>query len=388
MRAKGEGSIVQLGRERFRIRWFDPVVSRQRGRRVYPSKIIHGSRRVAQRALNSELQLVAKGVSTARTRMTLWQLVERWLDAREAGEAVRPRTLVDYRAALTNHVSKTPIGGKLLTQLTREDFVEWVRELRGPEESRRLSSRTIRILYSLVNRALREATYADLLLKNPAEGVQLPQTERREMTALTPSEAQAFLAAAQTDPNSALWALLVLTGLRPSEALALRWPDVSDGTVTVQRSLSWVKGRPIFGKTKTAGSRRNIPLDKVVTARLAQHRIDQAGTLKACQLDQDMRGLVFCTANGTPYDTKNLRRSFRALLKRAQLPRIRLYDLRHTTATILLGLGENPKIVAERLGHSSIRQTLDTYSHVTPTMQASATTKLSEAIFRKSALGS
>ena len=137
--------------------------------------------------------------------------------------------------------------------------------------------------------------------------------------------------------------------------------------------------------TQTAGSRRNIPLDKVVIARLAQHRSDQASVLKACPLDPDMRGLVFCTTNGTPYDLTNLRRSFRGLLNRAELPRIRLYDLRHTTATILLGLGENPKIVAERLGHGSIRQTLDTYSHVTPTMQASATAKLSEAIFRQSA---
>ena len=100
-----------------------------------------------------------------------------------------------------------------------------------------------------------------------------------------------------------------------------------------------------------------------------------------CQLDPAMRDLACCTANGTPLDGKNLRRSFRALLTRANLPRVRIYDLRHTTATLLLGAGENPKIVAERLGHSSVRQTLDTYSHVAPTMQASATAKLSQLLF-------
>lgn len=381
MRSKGEGSVLQLGRERFRIRWLDPIASRQCGRRVYPSKVVHGSRRIAQRELNAALQLLATGVSTKRKKLTLWEMVDAWLRKREAAEAVRRRTLVDYRALLNNHVAKNAIGSILLSDLARDHVVRWLLALRGPENNRRLSPRSVRVLYALVNRALREAVEDDLLVKNPASGVQLPRTERQEMTALTPEQAQLFLTAARHDPNYALWALLVVTGLRPSEALALRWSDLADGVVKVQRAVVWVGKEPVFGKTKTAGSRRSIPLDDMVLAALENHRRDQETSLRMCPLDPAMRGLAFCTANGTPLDSKNLRRSFRAILKRASLPRIRVYDLRHTTATLLLGAGENPKIVAERLGHSSVRQTLDTYSHVAPTMQVSATAKLSQLLF-------
>jgi hypothetical protein len=80
------------------VRWFDPIISRQRGRRVYPSKIVRGSKRTALRALNTALQLVAKGVSTAPNKTTLRALIDAWLRGRQAGEAVRLRTLVDYRA--------------------------------------------------------------------------------------------------------------------------------------------------------------------------------------------------------------------------------------------------------------------------------------------------
>jgi integrase len=92
--------------------------------------------------------------------------------------------------------------------------------------------------------------------------------------------------------------------------------------------------------------------------------------------------LVFASEVGTPIQPKNLLdRHFRPLLTKAELPSLRLYDLRHTTATLLLSAGENPKVVSERLGHASIVLTLDTYSHVLPTMQESATGKLEKMMF-------
>ena len=92
--------------------------------------------------------------------------------------------------------------------------------------------------------------------------------------------------------------------------------------------------------------------------------------------------LVFCSEYGTPLSIPNLTyRYFRPILKQASLPQIRLYDLRHTHATLLLMAEENPKVVAERLGHSTIVLTLDTYSHVLPTMQRKATDKLEKMLF-------
>ncbi len=381
IRSKGEGTIVEMAPNRYRIRWFDPIASRQKGRRIYPSRIVRGTKRDAVRALAEATRLVSRGISINPKRITLWTFLDLWLQAREAAEAVRPRTSLDYRALLVNHVSKNPLGTKLLSQLTKGDFSNWIFELRNPENGRPLSPRTIRIAFTLVRKALRGAVIDDLLVKNPSEGVELPQSHRKEMSALNPQQVQQFLKAAQQDSNRALWLLLVVTGLRPSEALALRWTDLTNQTLAVQRSLSWVGKTPIIGNPKTAGSRRNIPLDSTVWAALQEHKRIQSDSEFPAPTNPELADLIFRTKMGTPFDPKNLRRSFRAILKRATLPRIRLYDLRHTTATMLLVLGENPKIVAERLGHSSIRQTLDTYSHVTPTMQASATAKISDLLF-------
>lgn len=98
--------------------------------------------------------------------------------------------------------------------------------------------------------------------------------------------------------------------------------------------------------------------------------------------------LVFCSEQGTPHSIPNLTyRYFRPLLTKAKLPRIRLYDLRHTCATLLLAANEHPKIVSERLGHASITLTLDTYSHVLPTMQEGASQKLEAMLFKKAKQG-
>ncbi len=93
-------------------------------------------------------------------------------------------------------------------------------------------------------------------------------------------------------------------------------------------------------------------------------------------------GFVFAGKTGEPLDERNIvNRHFKPVLKEAGLPIIRLYDLRHTCATLLLSAGENPKVVSERLGHASITLTMDTYSHVLPDMQEAATKKLEDMLF-------
>ena len=178
--------------------------------------------------------------------------------------------------------------------------------------------------------------------------------------------------------------------MRPEEYLGLQWKDVDleRGTVAVRRALVWrEKGGWYFGEPKTARSRRSIPSPAPILRALAEHKRKQAEERLKLGPDYQHHDLVFATPEGGPLAPRNLkRRHFRPILERAKLPSdFRLYDLRHSCATLLLAAGEHPKVVSERLGHATIILTLDVYSHVLPTMQEAASTKLENILFHKTA---
>ncbi|HEX8136937.1 MAG TPA: site-specific integrase [Pyrinomonadaceae bacterium] len=174
--------------------------------------------------------------------------------------------------------------------------------------------------------------------------------------------------------------------MRPEEYLALQWSDVDfeRGTSQVRRALVRHQKTWSFEEPKTARSRRTVFLPGLLLQKLAAHKRQQAAErLKLGALWQAY-DLIFCSEQGTPLSIPNLTyRYFRPILEKAELPQIRLYDLRHSCATLLLMAEENPKVVSERLGHSTIVLTLDTYSHVLPTMQQQATARLEKLLYSK-----
>jgi len=174
--------------------------------------------------------------------------------------------------------------------------------------------------------------------------------------------------------------------MRPEEYLALKWSDLDlhAGTATVRRTLIWRKGGGwYFSEPKTSRSRRTVPLPLSLVGSLIDHRRKQSESRLKKGQDYQNYDLVFAASEGTPILLRNLvRRHFRPVITRAKLPdSLRLYDLRHSCATLLLSAGENPKVVFERLGHASIVLTLDTYSHVLPSMQQAATEKLERILY-------
>ncbi len=201
---------------------------------------------------------------------------------------------------------------------------------------------------------------------------------------MSQEQARILLAAARGDRLEALYVLAVSAGLRQGELLGLRWRDVDmeRGTLSVRRQLTRSKEDGLrFTEPKSKKSRRSIRLAGRATEALRRHRSAQnkerlrLGTLWK---DQD---LVFANRTGAPLDVGNLTNySFRPLLERAELPRIRFHDLRHTCATLLLSRNVNPKIVQEMLGHANISETMDTYSHVLPSMQETAVSAMEEAL--------
>jgi integrase len=251
---------------------------------------------------------------------------------------------------------------------------------------RGLSARTVRYNHAILSSAFKQAIKWHLLVYNPCAAVELPRTERREMKAFNPKEAERFLKAAKGNEQGVIFAFALATGMRPEEYLGLKWSDLDlhQGVAVVRRVLVRRKGGGwYFGEPKTSRSRRTIPLPISLVKMLTAHRRKQmAARLKVGAAYQN-NDLVFATGEGTPHNSRNLaQRQFLAILKKAELPlNFRLYDLRHSCATLLLVAGENPKVVSERLGHASIVLTLDTYSHVLPTMQEAASQKLEKILF-------
>src|SRR5262249_31434983 len=195
----------------------------------------------------------------------------------------------------------------------------------------------------------------------------------KEMQVLDPDQTAAFLGEARADRLFALYAFLLDSGAREGEAFGLKWADIDwDGSaVQILRTLDEVRGHPKLKELKTKKSRRRVVLTGFTMEALADHR---KAMLKEGHYAPD--GPVFCDTEGGWLRKPNvLRRSFRPILERAKLPKIRPYDLRHSSATLLLLAGEDSKVVAERLGHSTTRLTQDTYQHVLPGVRERAAPK-------------
>jgi len=204
------------------------------------------------------------------------------------------------------------------------------------------------------------------------------------MQPLSPAQALVFLEAARGDRLEALYVLAINAGLRQGELLGLRWQDMDleGGKLQVRQQLTRTKDGLTFTTPKSAKSRRSIKLTSSAVEALRRHRNRQDQERMA--LDAGLwndNDLVFPTKIGTPLDVANLTYgSFRPLLERAGLYKIRFHDLRHTCATLLLSKGAHPKIVQEMLGHASIIVTLDTYSHVLPNKQDQAVSAMESAL--------
>jgi integrase len=365
------GQLVQRGERSWYVRVF--LGRDANGQRKFHNKTIHGTKKDAQKYLNAVLRELDLGTFVEPSAQSLSQYLEHWLQA-AARPRVSTRTADGYEALLRRYVLPT-LGLKKLSDIKALD----IQAIYAGMLERELSARIVRHTHSALHNALKQAVKWGMLARNPAEWVELPKVPRVERRVLSPEEAIRFLEVAVTAPRGLIFTFALLSGMRPEEYLAVQWRDLdfTRGTITVQRALVRHKGTWSFDEPKTARSRRTIPLQSSLLQQLRQHKREQAAErLKAGSL-WEAHDLIFCSEIGTPHSIPNLTyRYFCPLLQQAELPQIRLYDLRHSHATLLLFAEEHPKIVSERLGHSTITLTLDTYSHVLPNMQKCATERL------------
>jgi integrase len=203
------------------------------------------------------------------------------------------------------------------------------------------------------------------------------------MRTLSAEQARALLQFAQGDRLEALYHVALASGARQGELLALRWTDVDleSGKIRIQRSLTRTANGLEMGETKTESSRRTVPIGAAAKA-LKAHRIRQTEERFQARERWNDNGLVFADEVGKPLDgVKVTRSSFYSALRRASLPTVRFHDLRHTAATLMLENGVHPRVVAERLGHSTPSLVMNIYGHVTERMQDKATAAMDAALY-------
>lgn len=393
-RANTAGQIIPRGEDTWLVRIF--MGRDGNGKRRYLNKTIRGKKKDAQDYLSNTLAAISTGTFVEPSPLTVDEYLDKWLQA-AARRRVTERTFQSYEWLLKNYVRPT-IGGKRLSDLRPLDIQSLYSRMASQKLKDKdtpqpgvtyglgLSARSIRYTHSVLSSALKQAVRWHMLSRNPSEAVELPRREHREMQAFSQDEATRFLSAAGEDYYGTVFAFALATGMRPEEYLALKWSDIDlqKGAATVQRTLLWRKGGEwYYGEPKTARSRRTVPFPASILSALQEHKRGQAAErLKAGAAYQN-NGLVFATPDGRPILLRTLDRlHFKRILKRAKLSQsFRLYDLRHSCATLLLAANEHPKVVSERLGHANIILTLDTYSHVLPSMQQAASEKLESILF-------
>jgi integrase len=341
------------------------------------------TKKEAQAKLTELLTSLAQRTYVPPSKVTLAAfLQDEWLPAIRS--TVRPSTHNSYGRILRIHVIPKRVGGVQLQAVEPPMLNALYADLLAGG----LSERSVQYAATILHRAFRDAVRWGRLARNPADAADPPRpkaSERREMRTWSAAEVRTFLAATTADRLAACWRVFVSTGLRRGEVLALTWQDVNleEAWLSVRRTIVEVEavgGRAhtwAWSTPKTKKGTRRVSLDPETVAALRAHRARQlAERLALGEGYATGLGLVFCKIDGDVMHPKALSYFFDQAVKKASVTPISLHSARHTWASLALAAGIHPRVVQERLGHSTISVTLDTYSHVTMTMQADAADKV------------
>ena len=362
-RGNGEGTITRRKDGRWEARYSVHTADGLK------RPVIYGRTRseVAEK-LNQALSARSNGLTLDAGRLTVGEYLDRWLEdcvkpLVDAGKMAHS-SYVRYAGLVRNHITPS-LGHRKLKTLSRAE----IRKLYN-DKGNTLSPRSVDYLHVTLQKALSQAVRDELIPRNVATG-ERPRSsrQRQEIKALSPTQVRALLSGASGERNEALYEVAVHTGLRQGELLGLKWADIdlAASRLSVRRALKVTNHGLNFGPPKNNASRRSVPLSKTAAAALRAHRTRQnEERLRLGELWQD-HDLVFPNRVGKPMDHGNLYdREYKPLLRSAGLgdEGFTFQSLRHTFATELFNQRKRPKIIQSLLGHSSITQTMDTYSHL------------------------
>jgi integrase len=312
-------------------------------------------------------------------KITLGEFTAEWIDSSLEASDRKATTKNLYGTMARTHIIGAKIGAKPLDKLRPSHIDAWMVELKG----RGLAESSIRTAYTVLRAVLDTALRDKAIAQNQAQAVRRPKVTGKEAAYLTPDQVRSLLVAAEGSRYAPLFALLVNSGLRRGEALALHWSDIDFGAklLRVRGTLARVDGELVVTETKTAKSRRVIPLSPTAEKVLRDMRTRQmAERLRTGPLWQPTP-YAFTTELGERCDPRNALRALKAAAKRANLPStVGLHTLRHSAASVMLSAGVPLKVVSEIFGHASVAITGDVNGHVSPDVSREALTRLSDAL--------
>jgi integrase len=314
-----------------------------------------------------------KGSYIDPSKVTFGEYITEWLTNKQD---ISPETRDTNEGHLRNHI--IPEMGHIPLQKVNVMHIEkFIKTLQG----KGLADGTVSKIYNLIHTCFKSAIKKELIIKNPFDLMDKsskPRSSKPKIDYWTKEEVKHFLGALK-HRQRILFVLAIYTGMRRGEMLALRWKDIDFETsqVRISQSLKPIQG--IKKGVKTDAGFRSITVAPTVIAELKKHRAMIAKEKLAAE-DYDDHDLVVCRENGKPVSLGNFDKFWKSVLKQTGMRHIRFHDLRHTCASLLFAAGVHPKVVQEQLGHSSIKITLDTYSHMMPNMQESAAKALEKML--------
>ena len=375
------GNIVERKRSNGEIR-YEITVEGERdlltGKRNRVYKTVKGSKKEAKAIMRQMIVDMERGIAVRKSP----KRVSEWLD--EWGDMYLPNiaetTKIGYKTKIKNYI-KPALGDIYLQSLRAEHVQKMVNDM----IARDLSPKNIRDTYNNINAAMKKAVILRMVPFNPCEGVELPKLKRYKAKVYDIKMIHHLLDVAK-DTDMYLPILLCVTvGLRRGELLALRWDNIDFKNSILQVRSNMVRGEKDFviKAPKTEAGIRDIRLGDEVMAVLREERKRYLEDALVQGIGFQNLNFVIRQADGSPIRPDSMSQKWRRFLDDKKLPSIRFHDLRHSNATALIQAGVNPRVVQQRLGHSDVNITLNTYTHVLPEMDMEAAEKLDCIMLKK-----
>ncbi|CAG7845788.1 Transposase from transposon Tn916 [Pseudoclavibacter triregionum] len=374
-RANGEGSTPTQrkdGRWQVHVRYRDTygVSKRTTAYGATPSEATANAKKIRDR--------LEEGLPARDARTTVAAFASAWIDSALAASDRKETTKSLYETVTKKHIMNKKIGTVTLDALKPSHVEAWVVQLRKDG----LADSTVRTCYTVLRSILDTAVRDEALAKNPVAAIKRPTVARKEAAHLTTLQVRQLLSAASSSRYAPLFELLVNTGLRRGEALALTWRDIDfeRSVIRVRGTLARIDGDLVVTDAKTEKSKRFIHMSPAAERVFKEVRLRQKEERLKAGSVWVSTNFVFTTETGEPCDPRNALRALQAAAKKAGLEGIGLHTLRHSAATVMIENGVPLKIVSEILGHSSVAITGDVYGHVSPEVAADALDALGTAL--------
>lgn len=372
-RANGEGSIRKRQDGRWEGRYtagYDPKT----GKPIYKSVLAKTQGKVKEK-LRTAIEHARQVDVVKSGKYTFGQWMDLWYES-FCVIHVRPSSHQAYRGYIKNHI-KPHLGRVKLEALTMLQLQRFyskllasgrVDRIEAANQPKGLSPKTVRNLHNVIHEALNKAVMEKLIPTNPADGCMLPRVEHKEMKTLDLTQLDQFFQEARNSGVFEQYYTELATGLRRGELLGLKWTDINyeARTISIRRQIQRLEGVVQEAPLKTKNAYRSIAV--------SQELLD---ILRAKQEEENGRSqYVFSSPTGGPISPDSVLHMLHRVLHRAGLEQLRYHDLRHSFATLALQNGVDVKTLSSMLGHYSAGFTLDTYAHVTTSMQHEAAAKV------------